>query len=597
MAISSARPTKAGNAAARTVTVAFPNGLVLIAGFDGTTAHDLRVDTLNEAGISAQEQARREYFAALWERVHLGADASEQARDAALWRLVNAQNAAKAAFAAPAGPASAAVPASEPAASPVKARRQRKAKKPAEPTRDELAAQIAASLPADDAGLMGAGRAAVRAYHDAMMASDAAAAADATRIYDACIWRLSGDTFFGSMADEQSGGRRLAAHCAAEDGARPLWGQKARFVVDIGSVRAIVSYSGMDGAVSQHFEFRAIDQDRPFISDTGYRSHFFKPAPGRTVYDQAAEALAYLTVRRKDFCEGLRLIKPEYRDRVGEIQIPGPVITPAAAPSPADQPAPAKPRRTRKAKPKPSRAELSVFWSLRTAPIPAGTDTLDDGATIWACTVLDAGFEKEIRAQHAPQYQLGSGWAAGWTPIVAAPKRWSPERKAQARRRNLRRRLEKKFPLLADLFEVAEIERRPAYFDAAGIEAGADMLPCQDRAGYERIHRSRVPRPVAPPPPCEQHAFSLAEPEAFDPLQIVPHTPKARALRRAALYAAAMGQPAKRPPQPWARPRPGMTVAEHCRRLAEEGGAPVFPDDLGRAPFDLADAGQPAAMY
>jgi hypothetical protein len=43
-------------------------------------------------------------------------------------------------------------------------------------------------------------------------------------------------------------------------------------------------------------------------------------------------------------------------------------------------------------------------------------------------------------------------------------KRWPPERKAQARLRNLRRRVMKKAPLFADELIARELALRPDYF-------------------------------------------------------------------------------------------------------------------------------------
>ncbi|ATJ92918.1 hypothetical protein HK16_17325 [Acetobacter senegalensis] len=54
--------------------------------------------------------------------------------------------------------------------------------------------------------------------------------------------------------------------------------------------------------------------------------------------------------------------------------------------------------------------------------------------------------------------------------MLDPPKRWSGTRKVAARRRNLRRRLEKAVPLFADQFEKQELQRRPDYFDPASID-------------------------------------------------------------------------------------------------------------------------------
>jgi hypothetical protein len=68
---------------------------------------------------------------------------------------------------------------------------------------------------------------------------------------------------------------------------------------------------------------------------------------------------------------------------------------------------------------------------------------------------------EEIMALWTP----GGGYSIGWELVTQKPiRRWSAEAKAKARRRNLRRRLEKKVPLFADMFEQAELDSRPNYF-------------------------------------------------------------------------------------------------------------------------------------
>ncbi|HMG49922.1 MAG TPA: theronine dehydrogenase [Inquilinus sp.] len=59
----------------------------------------------------------------------------------------------------------------------------------------------------------------------------------------------------------------------------------------------------------------------------------------------------------------------------------------------------------------------------------------------------------------------GCGYAVCADFLSARPiRRWSAEAKAGARRRNLRRRLQRKVPPSADIFAEAEIARRPGYF-------------------------------------------------------------------------------------------------------------------------------------
>lgn len=59
----------------------------------------------------------------------------------------------------------------------------------------------------------------------------------------------------------------------------------------------------------------------------------------------------------------------------------------------------------------------------------------------------------------------GSGWSVGWEMIEQRPiRRWSAEAKGRVRQLNLRRRIEKRFPLFAEIFIADELARRPQYF-------------------------------------------------------------------------------------------------------------------------------------
>ncbi|ARW11945.1 hypothetical protein [Acetobacter sp. DmW_136] len=117
-----------------------------------------------------------------------------------------------------------------------------------------------------------------------------------------------------------------------------------------------------------------------------------------------------------------------------------------------------------------TQALVSVFWANPNTMPPSESDTLPDGRSLWLCTVLDRRVEREIIFQYAPRVRPGSGWSYGWSPLLDPPQRWSGKRKADARRRNLRKRLEKTVPLFADQFEEQELRRRPDYFDPDSID-------------------------------------------------------------------------------------------------------------------------------
>jgi hypothetical protein len=126
------------------------------------------------------------------------------------------------------------------------------------------AAELLAELPADRDGLLTAAVAAVVQIDAAVMHGDGAAAELAGDRYEAIIWKLNGGTNFGCMADDEAAGRVIERHCAAVPGEVPLWGQRGQFLAVAGDVRALVEYeAGYGGPLWAHFQFHAIDLDRP----------------------------------------------------------------------------------------------------------------------------------------------------------------------------------------------------------------------------------------------------------------------------------------------------------------------------------------------
>jgi hypothetical protein len=117
---------------------------------------------------------------------------------------------------------------------------------------------------------------------------------------------------------------------------------------------------------------------------------------------------------------------------------------------------------------------LSIAWGNPYTEPPQGQPR-----TLWAASIIDDSDGEDIRSEHAPATTPGDGWAHCWTAAQKEIKRWSPERKARTRRTRLRRRLDRKTPLLADVLFDAELERRPDYFDADAIakqDAETDQL-------------------------------------------------------------------------------------------------------------------------
>lgn len=152
--------------------------------------------------------------------------------------------------------------------------------------RPEFIAAMAA-LPSDPAELQVRAERVLQVYHDAMLAADVQALDDAELVYQACVVKLNGGTAFGCAEVQDA----LAAKFAAPAGQVPKWGQAGEFLLEVEGVRMVVV---MDvGSLSNHCgaELHAVDFDKPFVSRTGYRHQYMRPAShvGRTV-DQAVRA-------------------------------------------------------------------------------------------------------------------------------------------------------------------------------------------------------------------------------------------------------------------------------------------------------------------
>jgi hypothetical protein len=183
--------------------------------------------------------------------------------------------------------------------------------------RDIASAAAATNLPSDRQDLLFAARECVALYHDAVMSRADFAALVISERYDAIIWKLNGGTFFGCNAGVDSAGPVVSRFCAAAPGTIPLWGQQGEFVISANSVRCWVRYGGGFGPMrGGHFEFLAIDLDGPFISETGYRSHFFNTIRDRAVDQVALEIFADFLVKQR------RYLAPEYQDKRAMDQLP-----------------------------------------------------------------------------------------------------------------------------------------------------------------------------------------------------------------------------------------------------------------------------------
>jgi hypothetical protein len=108
---------------------------------------------------------------------------------------------------------------------------------------------------------------------------------------------------------------------AAPPGTVPMWGQKGEFDAKVGNMPVHIRMDGMLDtgrlcSIWPGFDAIVVEPDKPFLSETGYRSFIGVHAnlvPGLTPDMFAREAIAsYIKGERKG---KLRSVKQEYRGR------------------------------------------------------------------------------------------------------------------------------------------------------------------------------------------------------------------------------------------------------------------------------------------
>lgn len=171
------------------------------------------------------------------------------------------------------------------------------------------APSVLAKVPDTEKEMLEAAKAAGAGYHAAVVGNVPAKAREHQALVNAILWKLNGGTNLGMAAGEGSPEARVSAYCAAAPGAVPTWGQAGEFLVTYEGMRVWVRISALTDAPD--VEFNAVDLDHPFLSETGFRSHFINsPAWGQTVPEAVTEIIAGMYPKR-------RLIESDsYRHRV-----------------------------------------------------------------------------------------------------------------------------------------------------------------------------------------------------------------------------------------------------------------------------------------
>ena len=157
-------------------------------------------------------------------------------------------------------------------------------------------------------------------HHAAMLTADI----DATmslreEAHDLAVVLNDGDG--GILAHNDAPGNLLSRHTAAPRGKVPLWGQTGTFELCIRGLWVRIELEGIFGIAAPFFYWpgfsaHAVEPDKPFLSETGYRS--FLGLAGEPCPDTLPDGFARNVVRfyiDRNLKGKPVSIDPRYRDR------------------------------------------------------------------------------------------------------------------------------------------------------------------------------------------------------------------------------------------------------------------------------------------
>jgi hypothetical protein len=205
----------------------------------------------------------------------------------------------------------------------------------AEKRADEIAENVAMLRDGSDEYLVGIAREALHHYHAAMMACDKPGRLPYELVIEACVETLYRIEEYGGREERPDGSGRswpprclsrfncwnsasawLGKQLAAPDGEIPMHGQPGRFMLMIHGCRTDVEYPGLFGGPGLHG--KVIDLDKPFFSETGYRSFTGGGlSRERWFVDEALDVAEMLTIVMEESLlrdgNGKQLTKPKLR--------------------------------------------------------------------------------------------------------------------------------------------------------------------------------------------------------------------------------------------------------------------------------------------
>ncbi|MGH6810797.1 MAG: hypothetical protein ACREDM_00130 [Methylocella sp.] len=179
-------------------------------------------------------------------------------------------------------------------------------------------AKATAHLPGTMAEALPFYRRMIEQHHAAMLAAAIDEAMNLREQAHLLAGKLNGGSC-GIIASDDAPGCILERETAAAAGSFPLWGQAGDFTVTIGTMRVRVEMFGMFGigatsCLFPGFHAHAVDRDRPFLSETGFRTFLGVSGdlvPGLTP-DEFARAVIAAYVER-ELKGRLKAIEPRHR--------------------------------------------------------------------------------------------------------------------------------------------------------------------------------------------------------------------------------------------------------------------------------------------
>lgn len=161
----------------------------------------------------------------------------------------------------------------------------------------------------------------IERHNEAMLAADVEKTMAIREEAEDLAVKLNGGTLLGICGGPEAPACVLERETAAPGGAVPMWGQEGTFTIDVNRMKVRIEQDGMFGVGTglmfwPGFGAHAVDYDRPFLSETGYRSFHGAQgsvAPGITPDKYAQEMIGSYMQRE---CKGKpRKIEQSYVER------------------------------------------------------------------------------------------------------------------------------------------------------------------------------------------------------------------------------------------------------------------------------------------